>query len=222
MVFQQPESTLNPAQRVGTVLRRAIRTLGGTGTPRELAERVQLGPDLLTARTTALSGGQQQRVAIARAFAGHPDLVICDEPVSALDVSVQAGVLELLARQRETTDTSVLFISHDLAVVGYLADRVGVLYRGRLVETGRTADVLAGPHHPYTDLLVTAAHRTEVTDPPPRADSGAGCVFAARCPHHLGSLCDDEPPPAQDLGDGHDVRCHLPADRLPTTEEEPR
>ncbi|UOZ05407.1 ABC transporter ATP-binding protein [Amycolatopsis sp. WQ 127309] len=227
MVFQQPEATLNPAQRVGTVLRRAIRTLGGTGTARELAERVQLGPDLLTARTTALSGGQQQRVAIARAFAGRPDLVICDEPVSALDVSVQAGVLELLARQRETTDTSVLFISHDLAVVGYLADRVGVLYRGRLVETGRTADVLAGPHHPYTDLLVTAAHRAEVTEAPRRADTGAGCVFAAGCPHHLGPLCDDEPPPARDLGNGHDVRCHLPADRLPQSrplaaEKEPR
>ncbi|MFI9387005.1 ABC transporter ATP-binding protein [Kutzneria sp. NPDC052558] len=221
MVFQQPDSTLNPAQRVVTVLRRALRTLGGTTTADELARRVQLGPEVLAARTTALSGGQQQRVAIARAFAGTPRLVVCDEPVSALDVSVQAGVLELLAEQRDRTGTSYLFISHDLAVVGYLADRVGVLYRGQLVEIGRTADVLAGPHHPYTDLLVGATGRRGRTVAPRRPDTGAGCVFAARCPHHLGVQCDTEAPPPRSISDGHDVRCHLPLSHLPSSQEKP-
>jgi peptide/nickel transport system ATP-binding protein len=170
MVFQSPDATLNPAQRVRTVLARALKTLGGTSTVEQLADENQIDPALLDARTTALSGGQKQRIAIARAFAGAPELVICDEPVSALDVSVQAGVLELLAERRERTGTSYLFISHDLAVVSYLADRVGVLYAGQLVEVGPAADVLDGPHHPYTDALVAAArHQPATAAPPPAA-----------------------------------------------------
>ncbi|SHM62217.1 ABC transporter ATP-binding protein [Cryptosporangium aurantiacum] len=213
MVFQQPDATLNPSQRVRTVLARALRTLGGRGTVEDLATRTQVEPALLPARTTDLSGGQKQRIAIARAFAGEPDLVVCDEPVSALDVSVQAGVLELLAEQRERTGTSYLFISHDLAVVGYLADRVGVLYRGRLVEVGPTEAVLSGPHHPYTAALVSA------TALPDTDRSGTGCRFAARCPHYLGPRCDTEEPELREITPGHTVRCHLPIEDLPTDAE---
>ncbi|WP_250286596.1 oligopeptide/dipeptide ABC transporter ATP-binding protein, partial [Frankia sp. CiP1_Cm_nod2] len=132
MVFQDPDTTLNPRHSVSTVLRRALVTLRGSGTVTDLAGRVQLGPRLLPLRTARLSGGQKQRVAIGRAFAGEPELVVCDEPVSALDVSVQAAVLELLAAARDTGGVSYLFISHDLAVVGYLADRLAVLYQGQI------------------------------------------------------------------------------------------
>ncbi|TQS43005.1 ABC transporter ATP-binding protein [Cryptosporangium phraense] len=213
MVFQQPDATLNPAQRVRTVLARALRTLGGRGSVEELAARTQVDPGLLQARTTALSGGQKQRIAIARAFAGEPDLVVCDEPVSALDVSVQAGVLELLAAQRERSGTSYLFISHDLAVVSYLADRVAVLYRGRIVESGTTAEVLAGPHHPYTHALVTAARDRPTTLSAGTASAG-GCRFVARCAF-AHDRCADEPA-LREITPGHVVRCHLASGALPS------
>jgi len=218
MVFQQPDTTLNPSHRVRTVLARALETLDGTDSVETLAARAQLDAALLDARSTDLSGGQKQRVAIARAFAGSPDLVVCDEPVSALDVSVQAGVLEVLADERDRTGTSYLFISHDLAVIGYLADRVGVMYRGQLVEVGATDDVLSGPHHPYTAALVLAAQRRErrrSATPPAQAAIATGCRFAARCPHHLGDVCAEQPPPLRTVAEGHQVRCHLPIDQLP-------
>ena len=160
MVFQQPDFTLNPSHRVRTVLERALRTLRGTETPEGLAARVWLDPTLLSSPSRVLSGGQKQRVAIARALAGAPSLVVADESVSALDASVQAGILEVIASQRDTDDTSYLFISHDLAVVGYLADRVGVMHSGRLIEVGATQDVLDGPQHPYTASLIDAATAT--------------------------------------------------------------
>ncbi len=222
MVFQQPDATLNPTHRVRTVLRRALITLGGSENVEQLAARASLDPSLLDARSESLSGGQKQRVAIARAFAGSPSLVICDEPVTALDVSVQAGVLELLADQRERTGVSYLFISHDLAVVSYLADRVAVLYRGQIAELGPTTQVLAGPHHPYTAMLVSAARRERGTglEPPPpgsREPTDAGCRFAERCPFYLGEVCATQPPPLRAIGADHIVRCHLPADQLPAT-----
>jgi peptide/nickel transport system ATP-binding protein len=218
MVFQQPDTTLNPSHRVRAVLARAHETLHGTDSVETLAGRAQLDDALLDARSTDLSGGQKQRVAIARAFAGSPDLVVCDEPVSALDVSVQAGVLEVLADERDRTGTSYLFISHDLAVIGYLADRVGVMYRGQLVEVGATDDVLSGSHHPYTAALVLAAQRGDrrrSATPPVKSATATGCRFAARCPHHLGDICAERPPPLRTVADGHQVRCHLPIDQLP-------
>lgn len=218
MVFQQPDSTLNPTHRVRTVLRRALATLDGAQSVEELAVRAGFDASLLAARSESLSGGQKQRVAIARAFAGTPELVVCDEPVTALDVSVQAGVLELLAQVQESTGVSYLFISHDLAVVSYLANQVAVLYRGQVVELGPTALVLGGPHHPYTAMLVSAARRERaaVTGPPPGRHVGhAGCRFATRCPSYLGEICATQPPPLRLIGDRHTVRCHLPPDDLP-------
>jgi peptide/nickel transport system ATP-binding protein len=220
MVFQQPDATLNPSHRVRTVLARSLKTLQGKEDPETLADRVQLDPALLDALTPALSGGQKQRVAIARAFAGDPELVVCDEPVSALDVSVQAGVLELLASEREKASTSYLFISHDLAVVGYLADRIGVMYRGEMLEIGPASQVLAGPHHPYTAALVAASQRRgPATVQTPERFSEVGCRFADRCPLYLGPVCSDQHPVLSRLENSaaeHSVRCHLPADELPT------
>jgi peptide/nickel transport system ATP-binding protein len=229
MVFQQPDFTLNPSHRVRTVLGRALRTLRGTVSPESLASRVLLDPRILDWPSDRLSGGQKQRVAIARALAGTPDLIVADEPVSALDVSVQAGILEVVAEQREAAGTSCLFISHDVAVVGYLADRVGVMYHGRLVEVGATQDVLDGPQHPYTAALVnaasalhTAAERSAAAEPAPGRDTGIGCPFAARCLFYLGEVCSTQLPPLREIAGSseasHMVRCHLPPDDLPRHE----
>ncbi|MCK9878131.1 ABC transporter ATP-binding protein [Frankia sp. Ag45/Mut15] len=245
MVFQDPEGTLNPSHTAATVLRRALVTLRGEGTVADLAGRVQLGPRLLAMRTPRLSGGQKQRVAIGRAFAGNPRLVVCDEPVSALDVSVQAAVLELLATARDTHGVSYLFVSHDLAVIGYLADRVAVLYRGRIVEVGPAAAVLVGPHHPYTHTLsATPTPTTMPVDPAPsgqgrpnrqdgrpgrqgwprrvrRAPTAtAGCGYAGSCPRRVDGVCDRVDPPLRLLGGAaattaHTVRCHLDVADLP-------
>ncbi|GAA3300252.1 ABC transporter ATP-binding protein [Dactylosporangium vinaceum] len=211
MVFQDPETTLNPAQTVRQILERARRTLGGDADVHTLAARARIDAELLPRRPDRLSGGQRQRVAIARSFAGRPALVICDEPVSALDVSVQAAVLEVLAAERAAAGTSYLFISHDLAVVGYLADRVAVLYRGALVEQGPAGAVLAGPHHPYTAVLVGAARPAPPAPAPP-----AGCRFFGACPQRIAGVCDTTTPPAADLGSGHTVRCHLEPAALPS------
>ena len=230
MVFQNPDTTLNPEHRVRRILRRAIHTLRGHDDVPALARRAQLDDDLLDCLPARLSGGQKQRVAIARSFAGSPALVVCDEPVSALDVSVQAGVLEVLAQQRDHTGTSYLFISHDLAVVGYLADRIAVLYHGVLVEQGPTQQVLAGPHHPYTARLVaasapaaaesTVAEPAAVVAPEPSpvdpAGNGHGCRYVSRCPYRIAGRCDRVAPPAVALGDGHLVRCHLDPASLPS------
>ncbi|MEV4365214.1 ABC transporter ATP-binding protein [Nonomuraea sp. NPDC049625] len=210
MVFQNPYASLNPSHTVRVILAKAARSLGGTRDPADLAREAGLDAYILDARPDRLSGGQRQRAAIARAFAGEPDLVVCDEPVSALDVSVQAGVLRLLDDRQRAGGTSYLFISHDLAVVGYLADRIAVMYQGRIVEQGPAGQVLHGPHHPYTALLVGSRRPG-----PPGRVSGTGCPFAGTCPSRVGGLCDTSAPPARDLGQGHVVRCHLDPERLP-------
>jgi peptide/nickel transport system ATP-binding protein len=182
---------------------------------------VRLGEAHLAMRPRALSGGLKQRVAIARAFAGRPRVVICDEPTSALDVSVQAAILNLLAGLQAREQVAYVFISHDLAVVRYLADRIAVMYLGHLLEIGPAEAVLQGPHHPYTAALVSAATaetRLRLNGEIPRpGEVAAGCIFHRNCPSSLGALCETAPPPFNP-DDAHPIRCHIPRAELPFVE----
>jgi peptide/nickel transport system ATP-binding protein len=220
MVFQSPDTTLNPRRLVGRILERPVRLLAGLGrrAAREragaLLEDVALPRAVSESYPGRLSGGQRQRVAIARAFAGEPRLVLLDEPTSALDVSVQAAVLNLLVDLQRRSRAAYLFISHDLAVVRYMADRIAVMYLGELVEEGPTERVFAPPHHPYTEALIAAVPRLDEGAAPAPAAPGMGpgpaarpegCAFRARCPR-ADARC-AEPPPWRDLGDGHRIRC---------------
>lgn len=229
MVFQSPENTLNPSHRVGPALARAMRGLGGLGRQAaraavpERLRQVALESDTAQRRPGQLSGGQRQRVAIARAFAGDPRAVILDEPTSALDVSVQAAVLDLLIDLQQRNGTAYLFISHDLAVVRYIADRIAVMYLGRVMESGPVEGVFVGPRHPYTDQLLAAIPGFGDNGPPmnaPRgenpgpADRPAGCPFASRCPYVM-PHCADTPPPVRAPASGREVHCHLPLESLP-------
>lgn len=223
MVFQSPENTLNPSFSVRAILARAINRLAGRGADPnrlgQLAQNVRLPEIFLDRRPRQLSGGQKQRVAIARAFAGQPQLVLCDEPVSALDTSVQAGILYLLTRLQNEERVSYLFISHDLGVVRYLADRIGVMYLGQIMEIGASADIFAGPRHPYTDALLRASSLDGGdTQPLPPAMPDAhvtekGCRFAARCPRAM-PTCLSSSPPVREADNGHQIRCHLPLEQL--------
>jgi peptide/nickel transport system ATP-binding protein len=218
MIFQSPDSTLNPSHDVRYVLRRAIAKLKGTQSVEQLARSVSLSSRQLRLKTTQLSGGQKQRVAIGRAFAGSPAVVLCDEPVSALDVSVQAAVLGLLKRFQAQGDVAYLFISHDLGVVRYIADRVAVMYLAEICELGDAADVFQPPYHPYTEALFSSipdVHRELQPERirlegtiPSLANPPEGCRFHARCPRAI-DVCATEPPPWRDAGNGHAIRCHL-------------
>jgi peptide/nickel transport system ATP-binding protein len=227
MVFQSPDNTLNPRHRVRHVLGRAIKKLGGRRSVDELAAACRLNPGQLDRLTSTLSGGQKQRVAIARAIAGDPALVVCDEPVSALDVSVQATILRLLVDLQRDRDVSLLFVSHDLGVVRYLSDRIAVMYGGRIVEHGPASSVLAPPYHPYTaELLAASEHRPiQATEQgarplaaPVAAAASRGCPFAARCPQRIDGLCDTVDPPVQTLECGLQIECHVPFGALDDSE----
>ncbi|RIK38105.1 MAG: ABC transporter ATP-binding protein [Chloroflexi bacterium] len=228
IIFQNPDASLNPRQTVSQIVERPLWLFFGL--PRAerraravaLLERMRLGAHYLERYPGQLSGGEKQRVAIARAFAAEPDLVLCDEVVSALDVSVQAAVLELLSNLQRERGVTYLFIAHDLAVVRAIADRVAVLYQGRLCEVGTVTQVYTPPFHPYTETLLAAVpepipgKRARLLDkdlpiaaPPPR-----GCPFQQRCPRRLGSICDEETPPWQLSPTGHAIRCHIPLDGL--------
>ena len=222
MVFQNADASLNRAVSVGSTLRRSLRRLGRDGKDAsldELAALVHLAPGDLELRPRALSGGMKQRAAIARSFAGSPRIVICDEPVSDLDVSVQAAILNLVRDLREREGVSYLFISHDLAVVRYVADRIGVMYLGWLVELGPATALFEPPHHPYTEALVSAVPtlptdeerpRITIYGPLPSASRPpTGCRFHTRCPRFLGELCRTVEPPWQDDGRGRRYRCHI-------------
>ena len=229
IVFQNPDASLNRRHPVRRILGRALtKLLGVHGQQRaarvvELAESVRLDAGLLDALPRQLSGGLKQRVGIARAFAGEPKLVICDEPTSALDVSVQAAILNLLVRLQRDRDLSYIFISHDLGVVRYISDRIGVLYLGRLMEVGPADIVFKAPHHPYTEALLSAApnldERTERRirlhgDIPSATRPPSGCVFHTRCPRKLGAICEQEQPPLVEAEPGHLMRCHIPIEDL--------
>ncbi len=223
MVFQDPFSSLNPRMRVADILLEGMDALG-VGAARERRDAVarllhQVGlPDDAGGRYPhAFSGGQRQRIAIARALAVSPRLVICDEPTSALDVSVQAQILNLLKDLQTDLGLAYLFITHNLAVVDYLAHDVAVMYLGRIVEHGAAADVLRAPRHPYTQALVSAVPRIEphsgqgvirlAGDQPSPLNPPVGCHFHPRCPH-ASEVCRETYPERTDLGGGHWVRCH--------------
>ncbi len=227
MVFQNPFDTLNPSHTIGFQIARVIRKFGAAKGEAQIRARVEqlldivkLPREFAARRPRQLSGGQKQRVGIARAFAGNPALVVADEPVSALDVSVQAAVTELLMDIQQEHGTTMLFISHDLSVVRYLADRVVVMYLGRIMEQGRTGDIFAPPYHPYTEALLSAV---PIADPdmqkrkvalegelPSPSDPPKGCPLSTRCRYAIPGLCDRDLPPLQDFGDGHRIACHLP------------
>ncbi len=224
IIFQNPDSALNRAHRISHILTRPLARLAGL--PRlaqksalaKLAAGVRLGETHLTMRPRALSGGLKQRAAIARAFAGRPRVVICDEPTSALDVSVQAAILNLLVDLQRREHVAYIFISHDLAVVRYLADRIAVMYLGHLLEMGPGEEVLIGPHHPYTAALVSASSAsTRIRlkgDIPAPGSIAAGCIFQKNCPRKLGPICETEAPPF-DFAASHPIRCHIPTHDLP-------
>jgi peptide/nickel transport system ATP-binding protein len=230
MVFQNPDSTLNPSHSIGYTVGRTIKRLkriSGRELRNEtskLMETVKLPADFVSRMPRQLSGGQKQRVAIARALAGDPDLVVADEPVSALDVSVQAAIINLLLEIQKSRAATLVFISHDLSVVRFLADKVAVMYLGRIVEFGTVEEVFAPPYHPYTEALLSAV---PIADPdvqqkrivlegsiPSPTNVPKGCPFSTRCPRHLGPICDNEPPPERQTANGHRILCHIPLDEL--------
>jgi len=232
MVFQNPFDTLNPSHSVGSQI---IRTLEKFGVGKTVAERRQRMLELLdlvklprafeTRMPRQLSGGQKQRIGVARAFAGMAKVVVADEPVSALDVSVQAAVTELLMDIQRKNKTTMLFISHDLSVVRYIADRVVVMYLGHIVEQGTTDQIFQPPYHPYTEALLSAIPIADTSvvkkhvvlegDIPSAMNPPSGCPFQTRCNYKKlvpGDLCEREVPPVRDLGGGHQVKCHLSAE----------
>jgi peptide/nickel transport system ATP-binding protein len=228
MVFQDPDSTLNPRQTVRTLLERSLRKLTNLDRSArntravELLDAVELDSRLLGALPRELSGGQRQRVAIARAFAGAPALVLCDEPTSALDASVQATVLNLLDALQRQSGTAYLFISHDIGVVRYLGDAVGVLYLGRVMQFGSVESVFAPPHHPYTEVLLASEPRRSrqagaeqsTRERAPRSRPTRGCPYQDVCPRKLGSICETDAPPWRETPDGGGLLCHIPLAEL--------
>ncbi|MDQ7982062.1 ABC transporter ATP-binding protein [Paraburkholderia sp. SARCC-3016] len=231
MVFQNPDSTLNPSHAVATPIRRALRKFGGQRDKaaierrlHELLELVRLPVEVAQRLPAQLSGGQKQRIAIARAFATDPSLIVADEPVSALDVSVQAAVITLLLSIQKEQQTTLLFISHDLALVRHVADRIVVMYLGRVMEKGLAEEIFAPPYHPYTEALLSAVHSPDASvqqqrvrltgETPSPIDVPPGCRFASRCHRKPGDICDTVAPPVRAVSPTHEIACHLGLDEL--------
>ena len=237
MVFQNPTASLNPKLPIKHTLTRALQRFAGVRRrdarqrASELLVEVGMDPECLDRPPGELSGGQQQRVALAGAFAANPEIVVADEAVSSLDVSVQAQVLNLLEERQKEAGNSYVFISHDLGVVRYVSDDILVLYAGNVAEYGPAASLLKAPFHPYTEALLSAAPIPDPDAEPTRIRlSGAvptmreqfkGCFFAGRCPRKLGSICDEKPPPARQGPDSanHMIYCHIPVDELSRLQE---
>ncbi len=231
MVFQNPNETLNPSMTIGTQIGRVIRKFGVESGSDQIHQRVMRLLDLVKLprefarhRPRQLSGGQKQRIGIARAFAGNPSMVIADEPVSALDVSVSAAVTALLMDIQRDFDTTLLVISHDLGVVRYLADRVVVMYLGQIMEQGTTEEVFSPPYHPYTEALLSAVPIADTSVEKKRIilegalpsvlDPPKGCPFHTRCPRKIGQICEETPPPVIHVAAGNSILCHIPLDEL--------
>jgi peptide/nickel transport system ATP-binding protein len=235
MVFQNPDSTMNPSYTVGQQIGRPMERFGIVprseirGEVVKLLEAMRLGENYYDRLPRQLSGGEKQRVGIARALASHPNLVLCDEPVSALDVSVQAALLNLLLEIQQEYDTTMMFIAHDLSVVRFFSDQVAVMYLGQIMEIGPAEAIYAPPYHPYSEALLSAV---PIPDPgteqkhirlegtvPSAIDPPSGCRFHTRCPRRNllpdgGEICETESPPWREAGDGHRIFCHLPMETL--------
>ena len=233
MIFQDPMSSLDPRQSIQSIISEPLRAHGRGGDKVALQARVRELLDIVGLPTNAgsrypheFSGGQRQRIGIARAIAVNPELVIADEPVSALDVSIQAQVLNLLEELQDGLGLTYLVIAHDLAVVRHIADNVGVMYLGVLVETATSDELYARPLHPYTISLMSAVpipdpviedtrQRILLTgDLPSPANPPAGCRFHTRCPFRQETRCDDERPALREILPGHHVACHYAEDVL--------
>ncbi len=228
LIFQNPDESLNPNHTVEEIVSQPLKLYFGLSGKElkqkiiEVLDKVRLGEFYLTRYPRQLSGGEKQRVAVARAFAAKPDIILCDEVTSALDVSVQAAVLNLLQELKEDFGTTYIFVSHDLAVVRAISDRVAVLYQGRLCEIGPSKNVYELPSHPYTEVLLGAVLEPDpdvkpklvaediVEEKPPEQ----GCSFQGRCPRILGDICKNEVPPWQIGQNGNSIRCHIKVDDL--------
>lgn len=229
-VFQNPEEALNPYLTIGETLQRPFITLArqsrvdAARRAREMLAAVGLPAEYIARLPGQLSGGEKQRVAIARAFATNPDLLVADEPVSSLDVSVQAAILNLMERLQSANNSTMLFISHDLAVVGYLADQIAVIYAGQIVEYSNAIELFNLPHHPYTEALLSSVpevgpgRKVESIrlegDVPSQIDVPSGCRFHPRCPRFLGDICVNQIPPWQQTSGDKGILCHIPLAEL--------
>jgi peptide/nickel transport system ATP-binding protein len=235
MVFQNPDATMNPSYPVGQQIARPMERFRTVPRDRvraevvRLLEAVRLGEHYYNRLPRQLSGGEKQRVGIARALASRPDLVLCDEPISSLDVSVQAALLNLLLELQREYGMAMIFIAHDLSVVRYISDHIAVMYLGEIVEIGPTEAIYAPPFHPYTEALLSAipildpsVHRERIRleGPIPSAiDRPRGCPFHTRCPRRSmlpdgGAICGVQEPPWQAGLEGHSILCHIPIDVL--------
>ena len=228
LIFQNPDESLNPNHTVEQILSQPLKLYFGLKEDKlkkniiELLEKVRLGEFYMTRYPRQLSGGEKQRIAVARAFAAKPEIILCDEVTSALDVSVQAAVLDLLKKLKDDFGTTYIFVSHDLAVVKAISDRVAVLYQGRLCEIGPSKNVYKFPSHPYTEVLLGAVLEPDpdikpkliaediVEEKPPEK----GCCFQGRCPRILGDKCREEVPPWQLGENGNAIRCHIDIEKL--------
>ena len=224
IIFQDPYSSLSPRLPIGEIIGEAVREHGLVSKEEydDYVTKVMKDCGLQEYHKDRypheFSGGQRQRICIARALALNPEFVVCDEPVSALDVSIQAQIINLLRELQEKRNLTYLFISHDLSVVEHISDTVGVMYLGGLVETGKTEDIFAKPLHPYTQALFSAIPMPDPDykkeriilkgDIPSPANPPAGCKFHTRCEKCM-EICKKEDPKARDMGNGHVVKCHL-------------
>ena len=242
MIFQDPYASLNPRKTVGTIIGTPFRLHGTVprnkvkGEVQQLMELVGLNPEHYNRYPHEFSGGQRQRIGVARALALQPKLIVCDEPVSALDVSVQAQILNLLKSLQDEYDLTYVFISHDLSVIRQVSDRIAVMYLGHVVEIGSSELLYEHPRHPYTAALLSAVPRPETTnggsagrqrivlggDVPSPVNPPAACVFHTRCPRFQQGRCDVEMPLLRRFDGDQEAACHYPVERWPMTEEELR